>query len=174
MLIVDNTLKLDDLLSAAGAWLLWTVLLRRLPGRFGVLASLFAIMITIERLEPFQFETLPRAFGWIPFASFVHGSTGVDIQAFCQKFYEYGGLIWLLNRAGVRLIVSTVLTATLLFATSFAECWVPGRSAEITDAIMALVIGGVFAALREREPIVARSRDASRSEPARMDTTGVE
>jgi VanZ family protein len=174
VLIVDNTLKLDDLLSAAGAWLLWTVLLRRLPGRFGVLASLFAIMITIERLEPFQFETLPRAFGWIPFASFMHGSTGVDIQAFCQKFYEYGGLIWLLNRAGVGLIVSTVLTATLLCATSFAECWLPGRSAEITDAIMAFVLGSVFAALRDREPVAPRSRGPSRGEPARMVTTGAD
>jgi hypothetical protein len=28
---------------------------------------------------------------------------------------------------------------------------VPGRSAEITDAIMALALGGVFAALRETE-----------------------
>jgi len=151
VLIIGNTLKLDDLLSAAGAWLLWIVLLRRLPGRFGILAFVFATMVTMERLEPFRFEALPRAFGWIPFASFMHGSTGVDIQAFCQKFYEYGGVIWLLNRAGVRLIVSTVLTATLLFATSFAERWVPGRSAEITDAIMALVLGSVFAALPEGE-----------------------
>jgi VanZ family protein len=172
VLIIDNTLKLDDVLSAAGAWLLWSVLLSRLPGRFSILAFAFATMITMERLEPFQFEALPRAFGWIPFASFMHGSTGVDIQAFCQKFYEYGGLIWLLNRAGMRLILSTVSTATLLFTTSLAECWVPGRSAEITDAIMALVLGIVFAVLREREPMVARLRGPSRGEAARMITTG--
>jgi len=72
----------------------------------------------------------------------------VAMQAFCEKFYEYGGLIWLLGRAGVPLPAGTALTAALLFATSYAECWLPGRSAEITDTAMALVIGGAFAVLR--------------------------
>ena len=80
VLIIDNTLKLDDLLSAGIAWLLWTVLLRRMPGKFGVLTLVFASMIAAERLEPFRFEPLPRAFGWIPFASFMQGSIGVDMS----------------------------------------------------------------------------------------------
>jgi VanZ family protein len=151
VLIIDNTLKLDDLLSAGIAWLLWIVLLRRLPGKFGVIALIFGCMVAAERLEPFRFEALPRAFGWLPFASFMQGSIGVDIQAFCQKFYEYGGLIWLLNRTGVRLPIATLLTAGLLLVTSVAECWLPDRSAEITDAIMALVLGGAFTVLRETE-----------------------
>ena len=82
----------------------------------------------------------------------------MNIQAFCQKFYEYGGLIWLLNRGGMRLLVSTLFTATFLFAASFAECWVPGRSAEITDATMALIIGGIFAVMREKQLIHAPNR----------------
>ena len=148
--IIDNALKLNDLTSAVGAWLMWAMMLRWLPGKFGVLALVFAAMIALERLEPFRFESFARPFGWIPFASFMQGSIAVDIQAFCQKFYEYGGLIWLLNRGGVRPLVSTLLTAGFLFATSFAECWLPGRSAEITDAVMALILGGVFALLREK------------------------
>ena len=163
VIIIHNALKLDDLLSAAGAWLLWTALLRRLPGKFGVLALVFAAMVAIERLEPFRFEAFPRAFGWIPFASFMHGSNGVDIQAFCQKVYEYGGLIWLLNRAGVRLLGSTLLTATFLFATSFAECWLPGRSAEITDGIMALILGGIFAVLRGKHRVGAATSTKNNS-----------
>jgi len=158
VVIIDNALKLNDVLSAASAWLTWSVLLRRLPGKFGVLALAFAAMIAIERLQPFRFETLPRAFGWIPFASLMHGSIGVNIQAFCQKFYEYGGLIWLRNRGGVRLLISTLCTATFLFATSFAECWLPGRSAEITDGLMALIVGGIFAVLREKDLIHASNR----------------
>ena len=79
----------------------------------------------------------------------MQGSIGVDIQAFCQKFYEYGGLIWLLNHAGLSLPIGTLLTAVLLLITNLAECWVPGRSAEITNAIMALALGVVFATLPE-------------------------
>lgn len=149
VLIIHNVLKLDDLLSAGIAGLVWTVLLRRLPGRFGALAFVFASMIAAERLEPFRLDASPRAFGWIPFASFMQGSVGIDIQAFCQKFYEYGGLIWLLNRAGVRIPTSTLITATLLLVTSIVECWLPGRSAEVTDAVMALVLGGAFSVLSQ-------------------------
>jgi len=148
--VIDNELKLNDIVAAVMAWLVFIVLLRRLPGKFVLFALLFAAMVVIERLQPFYFGAFPHPFGWIPFAGLMHGSIGVNIQAFCQKFYEYGGLIWLLNRGGLSLFGSTMLTAALLFATSFVERWVPGRSAEITDAIMAIVLGGVFALVRER------------------------
>jgi glycopeptide antibiotics resistance protein len=155
VLIIDTALKLTDVIGAAAAYLLWALILRWTPGRFVVVALAFAGMITAQRLEPFRFGVVPHDFGWVPFASFMHGSISVDVQAFCEKFYEYGGLIWLLNRAGVVLPIGTVLTATLLFTTSYVECWLPGRSAEITDAMMALVIGGAFALLRR----AARTRN---------------
>jgi hypothetical protein len=123
VLIKDNTLQLDDLLSVGIAWLLWIVLLRRLPGKFSLLAVVFAGMIAAKRLEPFRFEALPRRFGWFPFASFMQGSIAVNIQAFCPKFYEYGGLIWLLNRTGMGLPIGTLLPAALLLITSVAKCW---------------------------------------------------
>jgi hypothetical protein len=44
--------------------------------------------------------------------------------------------------------IGTLLTAALLLITSLAECWVPGLSAEVSDAIMALAPRGAFAALR--------------------------
>lgn len=150
VVIVGAELKLNDLLSAAAAWVIWILLLRRRSGKFVLLASIFAAMIAIDRLQPFRFEVAPHAFGWVPFGSFMRGSIAVDIQAFCQKFYEYGGLIWLLNRGGMSLRAGTFLTASLLLATSFAERWLPGRSAEITDAIMALILGGMFTVLRDR------------------------
>jgi hypothetical protein len=113
-------------------------------------------------LQPFQFLPFPRSFGWIPFRSFMTGSINVDMQAFCQKFYEYGGLIWLLGRCGINLPIGTAMTAALLLATSIAECWLPGRSAEMTDAMMALVIGGAFAMLRR----AARSSAVAAAQPS--------
>jgi VanZ family protein len=44
--------------------------------------------------------------------------------------------------------MSTILVAILLFATSWAETFLPGRSAEITDALMALLIGAIIAAIK--------------------------
>ena len=148
ILIVSNVLTLPDVTGAAAAYMLSALLLLRLPGRFEIVTLLFAGLVTVERLQPFHFLMVSRSFGWIPFASFMAGSMNVAMQAFCQKFYEYGGLIWLLGGCGVILPIGTVLTAVLLLATSIAECWLPGRSAEITDAAMALVIGSAFAMLR--------------------------
>jgi len=163
VLIFDGALKLTDVVGAAAAYLLWALLLRWIPGRFVVVALAFAGIITAQRLEPFQFAAVPHDFGWVPFAAFMRGSINVNMQAFCEKFYEYGGLIWLLNRAGVTLSIGVVMTATLLFATSYAECWLPERSAEITDALMAVMIGGAFALLRRavRGPTDSAASDSA-------------
>ena len=66
----------------------------------------------------------------------------------------------------------TLLTSALLLITSVAECWLPGRSAEVTDAIMALALGVAFAMLPETERQSAAtvpSPQETASEPARLD-----
>lgn len=151
VLIIDATLKLADILGAGLAFAMWFLMWQRLGRtKFVLIAAAFAGMIVIARLEPFAFRATPRAFGWVPFVAFMRGSMGVAMQAFCEKFFQYGGLIWLLCRAGARIDFATATTAALLFATSWAETYLPGRTAEITDAAMALVIGGVFALLANR------------------------
>jgi VanZ family protein len=157
ILVIGGVLKLTDIVGAILAYLLWAGALRWLPGRFAIVALLFAGLIVAQRLEPFTFLMLPHSFGLIPFGSFMRGSIGVAMQAFCEKFYEYGGLIWLLGRAGLPLPIGAGMTALLLLMTSVAECWLPARSAEITDALMAVVIGIAFAYLR------TAARDRSRT-----------
>jgi hypothetical protein len=56
-------------------------------------------------------------------------------------------MLYLLGTAFGRRLPAAVFVAALLFATSWAETWLPGRSAEITDALMALMIAAVFALL---------------------------
>lgn len=63
---------------------------------------------------------------------FMHGSINVDVQAFCEKFFFYGGLIWLMVASRLRLGVAATLVAALLFVTSWIEIYLPGRSADIT------------------------------------------
>jgi VanZ family protein len=150
VLIIDAMLQPADVLGAGLALAIVPLLPREGGARLAIVAFAFAGMIVVARLEPFALRAAPTAFGWVPFVSFLQGSIGVAIQAFCEKFFQYGGLIWLLRHAGLRTVSATVLTAALLFVTSLAETHLPGRSAEITDAVMALVIGGVFALLTDR------------------------
>jgi VanZ family protein len=149
ILIVDLTLTSADVAGAIVAFALWAGPLRRLAGRPSLLACLFAGLVAAQRLEPFTFTPIAlRGFGWVPFWSLMNGSISVAMQAFFEKFYQYGGLIWLIRRCGVSLAGATALTAALLAATSYAELYLPGRSGEITDAAMAILIGAAFHLLR--------------------------
>jgi hypothetical protein len=150
VLIIDATLKPADIVGAGLAFAIWLVLSRVGESRFVMITLAVAGMIVAARLEPYAFGAAPRAFGWVPFASLLRGSIGIAIQAFCEKFFQYGALIWLLHRVGLRVGLATALTAMLLFVTSLAETYMPGRSAEITDAAMALAVGGAFALLDDR------------------------
>jgi VanZ family protein len=149
IMIVDLSLTSADVVGAAIAAILWAGPLRWLPGRPLVLAALFAGLIITLRLQPFTFSPVPtHDFGWVPFWSLMNGSISVAMQAFFEKFYQYGGLIWLVRMTGTPLGWATGLTATLLLLTSIAEVYLPGRSAEITDATMAVAIGLAFHLLR--------------------------
>ncbi len=104
----------------------------------------------MERLEPFQFEPFARPFGWVPFNSFMNGSAEVDVLSFMEKCFLYGSLLFLLGRAGMRPVFAAILVAGTLFATSWAETYLPDRSAEITDALMTLLIAGGFALIGDK------------------------
>jgi VanZ family protein len=156
ILITSTDLKLPDIAGAAAAFAVW-LLMGLLPGRFLILAVAFAVLVVMLRLAPFDFAPIGRPFGWVPFHSMMHGSIGVAMQAFCEKFYMYGGLIWLACQAGLNLRTATMLTMLLLFVTSYVETYLPVRSAEITDAVMALTIGLVFHLLPDSAVIRGRA-----------------
>jgi VanZ family protein len=68
------------------------------------------------------------------------GSIGVDVMSFFEKTFLYGSLLFLFIEAGGRLRTAATLVCGVLFATSWAEIYLPGRSAEITDTVMALLL----------------------------------
>jgi hypothetical protein len=150
VVIIGKTLSAAEIAGAATALVVWLLLAISVSARIRVIATalLLSAYTVAERLEPFQFSAYGRAFGWIPFRSFLYGSVEVNITSFLEKAFLYGALIWLLDNSGLRSGVSTILVAILLFATSWTEIYLPGRSAEITDALMALLIGAIIAAIK--------------------------
>jgi VanZ family protein len=172
ILTLGQLLSVAETLGGAVAFLLWLVLLQcnaRL--RSGMMALLLAALIVAQRLEPFAFTETMRPFGWIPFRSLMQGSMEVNVLSFLEKFFRYGALVWLLGELGVRIAPAAFIGAMLLLLTSLAEMFLPGRSAEITDAVMVLVIAAVIglietgaAARRSSAPVqAAASRGPARS-----------
>ena len=148
VLVIDATLTIAEISGAALALCSWVVLTAHARLRTTLIALLFCGYVIAERVEPFQFSTAQGAFGWVPFLAFMNGSLEINILSFLQKFFLFGSSIWLLGRVGLRLWASTAIVAVILFLTSQAEIYLPHRSAEITDAVMALIIGALFALLQ--------------------------
>jgi len=152
MLIISTFLSAAEVAGAVIAVCFWPLLLvvnQRL--RAALLFLMLGGYIVMERLEPFQFEPVARPFGWIPFGSFMNGSVEVDALSFMEKSFLYGSLLFLLGRAGMRAGAAAILVAAMLFATSWAETWLPDRSAEITDALMTLMIAAGFALIGDKD-----------------------
>lgn len=144
VLIVGTTLSLAEVCGAVLALVLWLGALSYVPFRAGIVALLLAGSIVIQSLAPFQFQPVARPFGWIPFLSFMHGSIETNIRSMFEKVFTYGALLWLLTRAGVGLGTATVFSATMILALRYAQTYLPGRSAEITDCIIVLVLALVL------------------------------
>ncbi len=95
----------------------------------------------LERLTPFRLSPVGHGFEWVPFVDLLRAPVETGFLVMIDKFFLYGSLIWLLMRAGLRLWRATVAVALLLLFCSFVEMYLPGRSAGITDALLALMIG---------------------------------
>jgi len=149
IVIVGKILSAAEIAGAFVAVTVWLLLSAGFGARSraALTALLFSAYVVTERLAPFQFASYRRAFSWVPFRSFLYGSLELNVMSFLEKAFLYGALIWLLGKSGLGARVSTILVAIVLFATSWAETGLPGRSAEITDALMALLVGAVIVAL---------------------------
>jgi VanZ family protein len=149
ILIVDAVLSPAEVAGAAVAVPVWCALFSRSETRAPVIAALFAGVVAIEALRPFQFSAVPRPFGWLPFRGFLHGSMELNVRSFFEKMFTYGALTWLLARAGSRFMVAVCLSCGLVLCLRLSEVFLPGRSAEITDAIILLIMAGVMKSMGE-------------------------
>ena len=113
------------------------------------IALLFAIHVCVDALRPFHFLAQARPFGWAPFLSFLTASRESAIRSFFEKAFMYGTLPWLAVRAGWRLERAAAVSTLLVLALRIAQIYLPGRSAEITDAVMVLGLACVKKLIEE-------------------------
>ena len=153
IVILSLVITPSELLGAGLAFFLGRSILKR-QAAIGVacLAALLLLTIILSRVLPWQFSDVQIAFQWIPFYSVLHGSLQVNAISFAEKFYLYGAALLMLVTAGMSLTIAVALECVILFATSFLQTFMIGRSAEITDVILAMLVGAVYAFLRRQSP----------------------
>jgi VanZ family protein len=151
LLLISGAVSSAEIAGPCIAILAW-VAMSRLRRRAAIVVILFVVLVILQALDPFHFLAEPRQFGWIPFAGFIAGPRENGVRVFFEKAFTYGTLVWLPVRAGVPFPIATAAGAALVFGLRLAQVFLPGRSAEITDAVMVLMMAGLMVLLREPRP----------------------
>jgi len=115
--------------------------------RTALLAMLLSATIVVQGLEPFELLAQAQQFSWVPFKNSLSDSLEVNYSVLLEKCFWYFSLVWLLTRRSWSIPGAALATAALLGAIEVAQLWLPGRSAEITDPLLALIAGMLLALL---------------------------
>ena len=121
---------------------LWGAVVWRARWRVPAIAGAIALYVLIDALRPFYFLAHARHFGWIPFLSIIQSNRQSLISSIFAKVFMYGTLLWTLRRAGMT-VSKTILAGTcFIFLSRLTQIYIPGRTAEITDTAITLLLGG--------------------------------
>lgn len=155
VVIVDKALSLAELIALPLCVPLAAVLARLEDGRRATaLAAATVTVVVLQGLEPFTWSPAPTAFGWLPFRNSITGNLELGYTVLFEKAFWYTALIWLGTRAGWSFKAATGTVVLLLTAIEVTQQWLPGRSPEVTDPLLAVA----FAVLLR---VVARSAPAA-------------
>jgi VanZ family protein len=156
-LVIDKQ-PLPSLLLGAVAGVLWFAVRRGENAPTKLEAGVFLAVIAVRGFSPFHFAAGSTGFNWIPFGAALEGDWQSTARVLIEKVFYYGTAIWLLRAAGMRLVLSVTLVAAVLASIEIAQIHLPGRTPEITDPILAILIGFALAMLSR--PVRGRLRTA--------------
>lgn len=145
ILILHNDLTRAELIAAIGLIGIWPTLVKLPRSALTALVALaLAVLVVCLRLLPFDWQATGHGYDWLPFASALHGSMSINLQALLEKTFLYSALIWLLHKADAPLVAAGIGIAIVLFAMSLLQTHLPGRSADLTDPVLALVMTAIL------------------------------
>jgi VanZ family protein len=139
--IIGGGISRAETLGALLGIIAWWCILSRMRGNTGILAFLLTAQIVIQGLTPFVFHLNFGDFSFIPFIRFLKGVTYNNILQFTEKIFLYGALLWLLLKTGWNLRFSVLLSVALLTGIELTQMFMPGRVSEITDPLIAVILG---------------------------------
>jgi hypothetical protein len=142
LLIVSRSLAWSDVAGAAAAFAAWLFLPRLYVRRAA--PFLLTSALVLGELAPFHLGRA-RAFNWVPFRGFLVASWQSGFVVLFRKSFWYGSVIWLWRGTGYRLAPIVLAVAAGLLVLEWAQIWLPGRTPEITDAVLAVLMGGLLA-----------------------------
>ena len=105
-----------------------------------LLVSLFA-----RSLFPLEAASPDQSFSLIPFSGFLSGSMWYNILTLLEKLLLYSGLVYFSYRLIGNWLVATVAITGLLLTIEIMQLFVGDHTPELTDPILAIILGYLFA-----------------------------
>jgi VanZ family protein len=139
LLIAGRTVSWSELAGAVLAYIC-SYFLSGQPRRAALAAGLIVSLLILRGLAPYHWSSVANPFSWIPFSGFLAADREFGMLTFLRKCFWYGSAIWLLRAAGWRLVWAAVAVALLLGTIELIQIHLPGRVAEITDPLLALIL----------------------------------
>lgn len=132
-----------ELIAAVCGFVVW----RFLPGDVRtskIVAIVFCFILAVRGVTPFRLADAPSSFSWVPFRALFVSEWQFALNVLARKLFDYGAPIWLLWRSGSSLPAASFAVAALLAIIEVVQRYLPGRAAEITDPLLALMLGWIF------------------------------
>ena len=117
------------------------------PGAEWRLLALVLAAVLVRGFTPWPSASTPQPFLWIPFAGMLYGNMIGNTAVLLDKCFLYGGAILLLGLRGVRLPLAGAMLALVLAGIEAAQRFSPTRTPELTDPVLALLLGCVLHAV---------------------------
>jgi VanZ family protein len=149
LILVSRTLAWADIVGAAAAYAVWLCLPRLWVRRAAPVLLTGALILS--ELSPFHFAAghAPRAFNWVPFRGLFRTDWQDGFVVLFRKSFWYGSVLWLWRASGRNLAWTTAVAAAALFLLERVQVYLPGRTPEITDAVLAVLMGVLLWLLRD-------------------------
>jgi VanZ family protein len=155
LLVAGRTVTWSELAGAVLACISW-YFLSRYPKRTAVVGGLMVSLLIVRGLVPYHWSRIANPFSWVPFGGFLRAPWDFGLLTLLQKSFWYGSAVWLLRAAGWRLARAAIVVVVLLGAIEVIQIHLPGRVAEITDPLLALLLAMTLGLLDRSESVCSQ------------------
>jgi VanZ family protein len=144
--VVDRQPAPSDMVGAAAGSLLFAFR-PRMKAVSKLEAWAFTALLVFRGLSPFRFVAATTDFSWIPFAGVLDSEWQPAILTLLGKIFYYTTAVWLLHAAGTKILYAIAIVAAILAAIEVLQTRLPGRTPEITDPLLAVLMGLILVIL---------------------------